>query len=202
MINSSLLYHSRFNHFHNSFFSVLTLLHHFRKRTSSSSNYSFREYATNHIQLFGSNDNTPETLPNGTLQWKDKDFLLPHRTSLSSSSSYEFSECTFTYFYINPSGGVIIRCDSYSSLSVAKSTFTSCTVSISSTSNCKRAIRCSPCYSVTISSSLFIACEAYRGGGVYLEGLTHSCSVNQCVFMHSVKRRTMEIPFYYENFPL
>ena len=137
-----------------------------------------------HIQLLHTNDNTPETLLNGTLLWEKKDFLYPERPSLPSSSSYEFSECSFTNCYSGTTGGAISLSNSQSSLSIDHNIFNGCNVPTSSDRCYGGAIYCSPSYSIIISSSSFISCNSFRGGGVYLESISHYCSVSHSLFTH------------------
>ena len=152
----------------------------------TSSNSSFTECVRNHIQLLHTNDNTPETLLNGTLMWNKKDFLPQDHTSLpthsSSSTSFQFSDCSFTNCYYASSGGAISLDNSYSSLLVEKSSFTGCNVPMFSDGPSGGAISCRPCYSVSISYSSFISCKGSKGGGVYLWGISFFCSVSGCVF--------------------
>ena len=130
-----------------------------------------------------SNNNTPETLLNGTLLWKKKDFLHQDHTSLpSSSTSFQFSECTFANCYSETTGGAISLSNSGASLSVDHSTFTGCNVPTSSDGNYGGAIYCTLCKSVTISSSSFVSCKSVKGGGIYLQEICQFSSVDDSLF--------------------
>ena len=129
-----------------------------------------------------SNDNNPDHLLNGTLLWKNKDFLLPDHPSLSSSPSYEISECTFTNLDSQATGGAISLDNSDSFLSVDRSTFTGCNVGLNTDGHFGGAIHYVSSSSISISSSSFVSCKSSKGGGVSLWPVSHFCSVDDCLF--------------------